>query len=178
MQQHQDAWRRHYDELRKLIEAAIPEEVLGISHVGSTAVPGLIAKPVIDIDLTVPDAEDEAAYVPRLEAVGFRLIFRDDLGGDPHRHLTFADPHRNLHAWSPGAVEPQRHALFSSWLRDHPLDRARYAEAKLTAAESDGSKRYNDLKAAVVYDLYERIFAADPEHHHDAQPRRPAADEA
>lgn len=133
--------------------------------------PGLIAKPVIDIDLTVPDAEDEMAYVPRLEAVGFRLIFRDHLGGAAHRQLTFANPNTNVHAWSPGAVEPQRHELFVGWLRDHPEDRDRYAEAKLAAANSTGSQRYNDLKSAAVYDIYERAFAADPAHHHDAQPR-------
>ena len=171
LQHHQEVWSNHYAELRRLIESTVPDQVMRVVHTGSTAVAGLVAKPVIDIDVTVPSAGDEMAYVPRLEAVGFRLIFRDDLAGDPHRQFTFANPNANLHVWSPGAVEPQRHELFVGWLRDHPEDRSRYAEAKLAAADSAGGQRYNDLKSAVVYDIYERVFAADPAHHHDPQPR-------
>ena len=118
----------------------------------------------------MPDAEDENAYASRLEDAGFRLIFRDDLGGDPHRQFSFADPNANLHIWSPGAVEPRRHAAFIGWLRDHPEDRERYAAAKLAAAGSDGALRYNDLKSAMVYDIYDRIFAADPAERHDPGP--------
>ena len=72
-------------------------------HVGSTAVPGLTAKPVIDIDLTVPDVADEASYLPELEGAGFTLVFRDCLGRDAHRQLTYGDPNANLHVWGPGA---------------------------------------------------------------------------
>ena len=97
-------------ELEALIAGALEGRHLSVQHVGSTAVPGLTAKPVIDLDLTVPDVEDEHGYLPRLEQVGFRLIFRDELGGDPHRQLTFASPNANLHVWGPGAIEPQRHA--------------------------------------------------------------------
>ncbi|GAB3769645.1 GrpB family protein [Microlunatus parietis] len=171
LQEHQDRWATEYAALRLLIKDAIPDQVLEISHVGSTAVAGLLAKPVIDIDLTVPDAVDELAYLARLEAVGFRLIFRDDIGGDAHRQLTFGAPNANLHVWSPGAVEPQRHALFAAWLRAHPADRDRYAAAKRAAAEGVGASRYNDLKSAVVYDIYERAFITDSAHGHDPRPR-------
>lgn len=79
--QHDDRWRGQYVEVRDLIMAVLADLVLAVGHVGSTAVPGLVAKPVIDIDLTIADAEDEASSVPRLQTVGFRLVFRDDLGG-------------------------------------------------------------------------------------------------
>lgn len=148
----------------------VPDQVVAISQVGSTAVAGLLAKPVIDVDLTVPDAAEETLYVSHLEAVGFRLIFRDDLGGDTHRQLTFGTPNANLQVWSPGAVEPQRHAMFASWLRTHPADRDRYAAAKRAAADGVGMLRYNDAKAAVVYDIYESAFIADPSHLHDPRP--------
>lgn len=162
-----------YRFLRRLIENTIPDQVLKICHVGSTAVAGLLAKPVLDIDLTVPAVNDESAYLPRLKAVGFRLIFRDDFSGDAHRQLTFGAPNTNLHAWSPGAVEPQRHALFISWLRAHPADRDRYADAKRAATGDTRSTRYNDSKSAVVYDIYERAFIADTSHPHDPHPRGP-----
>jgi GrpB-like predicted nucleotidyltransferase (UPF0157 family) len=135
---------------------------------------GLAAKPVIDIDLTVPDVADEDGYLPQLELAGFTLIFRDGLGGDPHRQLAFAAPNANLHVRSPGAIEPQRHLLFRRWLSDHPDDRDLYAAAKLAAAGSGQGRRYNDLKSAVVYDLYDlydRAFLADPAYDHDPRPR-------
>lgn len=175
LQPHDDAWQSSYEDIAKMIMSAVPDQVVKINHVGSTAVPDLIAKPVIDIDLTVPDAVDEAAYLPRLEDLGFRLIFRDDLAGDSHRQLTYASPNANLHVWSPGAVEPQRHALFVQWLRAHSGDRDRYAEAKRRAVRSGETLRYNDVKASVVYDIYELIFAADPAHDHDPQPITPVS---
>lgn len=164
-------WPRQYRELHDILLACVPEQVVAVQHVGSTAVPGLLAKPVIDIDLTVPDVEDEPAYLPGLEAAGFRLIFRDDVAGDPHRHLTFPAPNANLHVWSPGACEPRRHALFTQHLRTHPEDRERYAAAKQAARAAPGAGRYNDLKAATVYDIYERAFLADPRHPHVHRPR-------
>ena len=73
--------------------------------------PGLTAKPVIDIDLTVLDVDDEDSYVPRLEGAGFTLIFRDRLGGDAHRQLTFAD----LHVWGPGAWSRPTSTSIANW---------------------------------------------------------------
>lgn len=172
LEKYREGWVEEYDALRRLIEEAIPDHAQAICHVGSTAVAGLLAKPVIDVDLTVPVADDEFAYVPRLEAVGFRLIFQDDIGGDAHRQLTFGAPNANLHVWSPSAVEPQRHAMFASWLRTHPTDRERYAAAKqATSTQGVTSVRYNDSKSAVVYDIYERAFIADSPHRHDPHPR-------
>lgn len=122
-------------------------------------------------DLTVPNAEDEPGYLPPLEAVGFRLIFRDNVGGDVHRQLTLGSPNTNLHVWSPRAAEPQRHDIFSRWLRAHEADQERYGAAKRLAASGDASRRYNDSKSAVIYDIYERAFLADPSHLHDPHPR-------
>ena len=165
------AWASEYERVRLLIGAVIPDEVLHIAHTGSTAVPGLLAKPVLDVDLTVRNVTDEGAYLPSLEVAGFRLIFRDHLAGEPHRQLTLGHPNTNLHVWNPGAVEPRRHALFASWLRSNPTDRHRYAAVKREAVAADGTIRYNDLKAAVVYDIYERAFLADPAHPHGPHPR-------
>lgn len=161
-----DAFTRVLDLVTRAVGTDCP-----LAHVGSTAVPGMIAKPVIDADLLVPDLLNEGAWLPKLEAVGFRLTFRDVIAGDPHRQLTLGDPNTNLHVWQPAAVEPQRHRLFVEWLRSHPDDREAYAEVKLRAVNADEGLRYNDAKAAVVYDIYERVFASDPNHAHDAHPR-------
>ncbi|MDQ0644457.1 GrpB family protein [Microbacterium murale] len=168
---HDESWRERFEEINRVLTESIGDLALSIRHVGSTAVPGLAAKPVIDVDLTVRDVELEHSYMPQLEAAGFRLIFRDVMSGDPHRQLTFAIPNTNLHVWSPGAIEPQRHLVFTDWLRTNSRDRERYNAAKAAASTADGTARYNDLKAAVVYDIYERAFIADPSHDHDPHPR-------
>ena len=170
LQTYDSTWPDAFARVRDLVVHALgPDHP--VAHVGSTAVPGTVAKPVIDADLLVPDLLDERAWLPKLEAVGFRLVFRDAVAGDPHRQLTLGDPNANLHVWQPGAVEPQRHRLFVEWLRSHPEDRQAYADAKAKAVHAEGGVRYNDAKASVVYDIYERAFAADPRHAHDARPR-------
>ena len=170
LQPHDPRWVDAYRVVRSAVETALGPGVR-IQHVGSTAVPDLVAKPVIDVDLLVPDVSDEDSWLPALESVGFRLLFRDDLGGSPHRQLTLAEPNANLHVFASDAVEPQRHRVFVDWLRTHPSDRRDYAAAKRAAADGVGTLRYNDAKAAVVYDVYERVFLADPAYPHDPQPR-------
>jgi GrpB-like predicted nucleotidyltransferase (UPF0157 family) len=71
------AWPRRYDDLAGRIREALGWRVLSLEHVGSTSVPGLASKPIIDIDLTVADPEREQDYVPALEAIGFRLVVRE-----------------------------------------------------------------------------------------------------
>ena len=169
LREHDPGWAEDFARVARIVRHAISDRALAVHHVGSTAVPGLRAKPIIDVDLTVADVEDEPSYLPRLEHAGFRLIFRDEMAGDPHRHLTFADPNTNLHVWSPGAVEPRRHLLFTAWLRSSAEDRERYNEAKSRAIAGTGGGRYNDLKAAVVHEIYDRAFAADL---HERRPDR------
>ena len=142
-----------------------------LEHIGSTAVPGLAAKPVIDPELTVADRADEAAYVPALEPLGLPLRIREP-DWEEHRLL----PARTRH--QPARVrgrqpEPGRHLLFRDWLRTHDDDRAAYAalKAELGGEGFGDGMDYNNHKAALVYDIYERIFAADPAHEHDPQPR-------
>ncbi len=166
------AWPARFADLEQRVRAALGDRVLALAHVGSTSVLGLAAKPIIDADLTVVDSGDESAYVPALEAAGFVLRVREP-DWEGHRLLTVPDRSVNLHVFSPGAQEPQRHLLFGAWLREHDDDRELYAETKLALAAQgfDNGMDYNNHKAAVVYDIYERAFAADPAYEHDPQPR-------
>jgi len=86
-----------------------------LEHIGSTSVPGLAAKPVIDIDLTVADSSDEAAYVPDLEAAGFRFVLCES-DWHEHRLLTCDDPRTNLHVFPPDRPEVIRPRMFRDWL--------------------------------------------------------------
>ena len=166
------AWGTTYELVRSAIVGALGERVIAIEHVGSTSVPDLWAKPYLDIDLIVADSSEESAYLPDLEAAGFELLVREP-EWEEHRCLKLRDPSTNLHVFSPGAVEPRRHVAFRDWLRAHAEDREAYASVKREVAAqgfTDGML-FNNAKAWVVYDIYERIFAADPAHPHTPRPR-------
>ena len=133
------AWPARFDELAARIRGVLGARVLGLEHVGSTSVPDLPAKPIIDIDLTVADSRDEASYVPALEGVGLTFVLRErDLARAPASSW-LPMPRANLHVWSPGCPEAVRHRLFRDWLREHPDDRARYAEVKRSSASSSNA---------------------------------------
>lgn len=165
-------WPARYDELSAAIRAVLGDRVIDLEHVGSTAVPGLPAKPIIDIDLTVDDPTDEAGYVPALQAIGF-VHWLTEPDWHQHRLLKLiAEPRVHLHVFTPDCPEPIRHRLFRDWLRTHPDDRELYATAKRTAAESmtatgddNGAlgfgMRYNRIKEPVVHEIYDRIFRAE-----------------
>jgi GrpB-like predicted nucleotidyltransferase (UPF0157 family) len=167
-----ETWPERAAALIVEMRAALGDRVLALEHIGSTSVPGLAAKPVLDFVLTVADPADEAAYVPSLEPLGLVLHIREP-AWDEHRMLTRADRSVNLHVFGPAAPEPRRVVAFRDWLRAHPDDRDAYGALKIALAER-GFERvmdYNNHKAALVYDIYERIFVADPAYEHDPQPR-------
>jgi GrpB-like predicted nucleotidyltransferase (UPF0157 family) len=157
-------WPRHYDDLAARIRAALGWRVLQLEHVGSTAVPGLAAKPIIDIDLTVADPGREPDYLPALEAAGFRLVIREPWWYG-HRALQADRPRCNLHVFGPGSPEPVRHRIFRDWLRGNPAERDRYAAAKRQAASAANAgaehvMQYNARKQQVIREIYHRAFVA------------------
>jgi len=162
-------WPARYDELAARIRGALGWRVLSLEHVGSTAVAQLAAKPVIDVDLVLADPDDEAAYVPSLEAIGFELRVREPwwcghrvLRQDPEAG---AGPRCHLHVFRPDSPEPLRHRLFTDWLRAHPDECDLYARTKREAAAAakaagEHSMLYNARKQAVVREIYGRAFRA------------------
>ena len=161
VQEYDPAWTGRFDAARRELVDAI--DVVDIEHVGSTAVPGLAAKPVIDIDLTVADSADEASYVPALLRLGYRLVLREPWWHG-HRMLVNAEEDVHLHIWPPGVPEPVRHRLFRDWLRAHPEDLEVYAEAKRRLAHDtvDRPGDYSLAKNDVIDAIFAKIFAAGP----------------
>ena len=100
------------------IRTALGERVLGLEHAGSTSVPDLAAKPIIDIVLTVADSADEDAYVPPLEAAGYALTIREPEWHE-HRALKGTGPTVNLHVFSAGCPEIERMLAFRDRLRSN-----------------------------------------------------------
>lgn len=157
-------WPGDFAVLAGRIRDALGEAVLDLQHVGSTSVPGLPAKPVIDMSLTVADSADEAAWLPRLEDAGFELTVREPWWQE-HRCLVCDGPRANLHVFSLDAPEPIRLRLFRDWLREHPEDLALYRDAKQCAvAEANAAgehvMQYNARKQPVIRAIYDRAFRA------------------
>ena len=128
-----------------------------LEHVGSTSVPGLAAKPIIDVLLVVPDSSDEPAYVPDLEAAGYRLVIREPDWFE-HRCLKGPDTNVNLHVYPPTCPEIERYLLFRDRLRSHPEERAHYQRVKRELAERDWTyvQEYADAKTEVVEGIIAR----------------------
>jgi GrpB-like predicted nucleotidyltransferase (UPF0157 family) len=137
-------------------EAARIRESLGtrairIEHVGSTSVPGLVAKPIIDILLVVAASADEPAYRPALESAGYVLRIREP---DWHQHRLFKGPDTNinLHVFSLGSTEIDRMLAFRERLRANAADRRLYAQAKQSLANRRWKfgQNYADAKSEVI----------------------------
>lgn len=153
-------WPDVYDALARDLRTALAGAALHLEHVGSTSVPGLPAKPVIDIDLTVNDPASEASYAPPLEAIGYRLTVREP-SWHQHRCFRLDQPRVNLHVFGPDSPELLRHQLFRDWLRIHPDDRNLYARAKEDAIPGGGDvTAYNARKEPAIREIYGRVFAA------------------
>lgn len=143
------------------IRAALGGRALLLEHVGSTSVPGLAAKPIIDILLVVAEPAVEASYVPALEAAGYVLRIREPALFE-HRMLKGADPYVNLHVLPPGCEEVERMLLFRDWLRADASDRDLYARTKreLAARDWEYVQHYADAKSSVVEAIIARARAS------------------
>ncbi len=150
-------WPICYQRLATIVRAALGDRVLLLEHVGSTAVPGLVAKPKIDIVLAVTDTDAEDDYVPALERAGFALVVREPEWFE-HRLLTRQDIEVNLHVFPASCPEIGEMLAFRDWLRNHDDDRDRYARTKreLAAREWRYVQHYADAKAVVVGEIKER----------------------
>lgn len=154
-----ELYRREAKRIRKLLGAT----ALSIDHIGSTAVPGLAAKPRIDIDLVVPDSADELAYVPALERGGYDVVIREP-DWHEHRVLKGRDTDVNLHVFSPDAPELERHRRFRDWLRSHPDDREKYValKARLARRRWPSVDAYAEAKGEFIESVLIRSNKAQP----------------
>jgi GrpB-like predicted nucleotidyltransferase (UPF0157 family) len=158
------AWVDRFAAASSLLNEILGGLIISIEHVGSTSVPGLAAKPIIDIDLLIEDTAQESRYVPALERLGYRLVLREPWWHG-HRMLVSPAEDVNLHVWPQIAPEPIRHRLFRDWLRSHPEDRDLYATTKrrLVRDTAHQPSDYSLAKNDVIDDIYGRIFATSGE---------------
>lgn len=151
------AWPDAYALEASRVRKALGDRVVVLEHVGSTSVPGLPAKPIIDMVLEVADSSDEAAYVPDLETAGYELRIREPTWFE-HRMLRRPDGSVHLHVFSASCPETRRMVRFRDHLRASAADRDLYAATKrdLAAREWKYMQQYADAKTGVVEEILAR----------------------
>jgi GrpB-like predicted nucleotidyltransferase (UPF0157 family)/RimJ/RimL family protein N-acetyltransferase len=160
LREYDTAWPELYRREEARLRAVLGERVVRVAHVGSTAVPGLAAKPIVDIALEVADTRDEPAYAPDLEAAGYRLLLREAAWFE-HRLFTGPDTETFVHVFPAGCEEFDRMVAFRDRLRNDDADRALYEGAKrdLVARDWEFMQDYADAKSAIVATISARAEA-------------------
>ncbi|HEX2345647.1 MAG TPA: GrpB family protein [Gaiellaceae bacterium] len=150
-------WPRLFEREATRIREALGGSARAVEHVGSTSVPGLAAKPVIDIVLVVDDSADESAYVPDLEAHGYVLRIREPDWFE-HRLFKGPDTNVNVHVFSSACTEVQVMLDFRDRLRANDADRELYecAKRELAAKDWEYVQNYADAKSAIVAEINAR----------------------
>jgi GrpB-like predicted nucleotidyltransferase (UPF0157 family) len=158
---YEPAWPLAFQSLQRELALRLGNLAASIEHVGSTSVPGLAAKPILDVDVTLAGDEDFAQIAARLNEAGY--IHQGDLG-IPKREAFLAPPGSvplNLYVCLPSGREHRRHLAFRDYLRSHPSDAANYAALKRQLAVQFPHDRtaYVHGKSAFIEAILARVMA-------------------
>jgi GrpB-like predicted nucleotidyltransferase (UPF0157 family) len=160
------AWPEHFRQEEVRIVAALGEAALSVEHIGSTSVPGLPAKTIVDILLVVEDSGNEASYIPALEEAGHVLRVREP---EFYNHRMFRTPAKDVHVhvFSAGSPEIDRYLLLRDRLRQNEGERELYAQTKRELAKRDWPtmEHYAEAKTEVVEAIISRAAAAARSRH-------------
>jgi GrpB-like predicted nucleotidyltransferase (UPF0157 family) len=147
-------WPRQFEAVRAELTEAFGSLAAGVEHIGSTAVPGLAAKPIIDVLVTVASIDPDDDYVAALESVGYELRVREE------GHRMFRPLARNVHVhvWAEGSTEAVDYLLLRDRLRSNPADRQAYEAVKRDLAREDWPdvNYYARAKGPFIADLLAR----------------------
>ena len=154
-------WPTKFELHGKIIFEALGDAAARIEHIGSTSVPGLGAKPIVDILVVVEDSADESTYLRQLKAAGYVLRVREQ-GWNEHRMFRTIEKDIHIHIYSVGCQEIERNLTFRERLRSNVDDRARYEKTKRELASNDWSdmNAYADAKTEVIEDIIAAAQAA------------------
>ena len=155
--EYDSSWPELFEQESNRIHSVLGSKALQIEHVGSTSIPGLCAKPIIDILLVVKDSADGSSYVPALAAAGYVLQIREP---DWFEHRLFKGPDTdiNLHVFSLGTSEIDRMLRFRDWLRTNDTDRDKYAQVKRSLAKNKWRhvQHYANAKTSIIQEIMKR----------------------
>ena len=158
-------WMADFEQERDRLESALGDVAVRIDHNGSTAVAGLAAKPVIDIQVSVVRLQDVQSYAPALEGLGYAHLPHADDDRCPFFYRPGEWPHtHHVHVVEAGGEEERRTLAFRDYLRQHPEAAREYAALKQDlAARHDGStaesrEAYADAKTSFVNRIVEQAL--------------------
>jgi GrpB-like predicted nucleotidyltransferase (UPF0157 family) len=148
-----ESWPTKFEQVHKQIQLALGTCAKRIEHIGSTAVPGLAAKPVIDILLELDNITNPTVH-EALAGGGFAPVVEEP----GHRMFRSPDRDVHVHAWPTGDPEVQRHLLFRDWLRSNEADRRLYEMEKrrLAALEWPTQNDYAQAKSPIINEILAR----------------------
>lgn len=160
-------WPARYAAEERLLRDVLGALALRIDHVGSTSIPGIDAKPIIDIQVSVASLHPLDRWRERLAAAGYRHAPSEDDGHYPFFHKPEDWPHsHHVHVCASGSWDERRHLAFCAYLRDHPgeareYERVKHRLAKLHSAATMASRNaYADAKSEFIAGATERALAA------------------
>jgi GrpB-like predicted nucleotidyltransferase (UPF0157 family) len=157
-------WPVRFEREATAIRGELGDQVVRLEHIGSTSVPGLAAKPIIDILLVVPDPGDEDAYLPGLDRAGYRLVIREPDWN--HHRLLRKRPNDdvNMHTFGPDSPEIERYLRFRDRLRANDEDRQLYEDTKrrLAGQQWQYTQQYANAKTEVVEAIMARAMRPQP----------------
>jgi GrpB-like predicted nucleotidyltransferase (UPF0157 family) len=159
------AWPKRFRQEEVRIRATLGEAALSVEHIGSTSVPGLAAKPMVDALLVVEDSGEEASYLPAMEEAGYVLrVSEPDF--DEHRMFRTLAKDVHVHVFSAGSPEIERYLLLRDRLRQNEGERKLYAQTKRELAKRDWPtmEHYAEAKTEVVEGIVSRAAAARSGH--------------
>jgi GrpB-like predicted nucleotidyltransferase (UPF0157 family) len=166
IEEYDPQWPQRFDAIRSRIAPVLGTFAAAIEHIGSTAVPGLAAKPIIDIDVLLKSAKDLPRVITKLKAVGYQ---HQGTLGVPGRHAFKApehDVHHHLYICSTPDTEFFRHIAFRDYLRTHPKDAEDYARLKRSLAGKFSVDRetYTHAKTDFIQEILRRADLENKEH--------------
>ncbi|HSB66638.1 MAG TPA: GrpB family protein [Anaerolineales bacterium] len=127
-------WKLYFEREKAALQEALGSRVLDIQHVGSTSIPGMIAKPIVDIAIAVVDFEEARECVPLVEELGYE--YKGEFGIPRRHYFVKGDPRLfHLHMSEMIGLEWQNTLLFRDYLRHHPAVAEEYALLKQQLAE-------------------------------------------
>lgn len=162
----QAEWQARFEQLRDSLLLNLEGLVCSVEHVGSTSVPGLAAKPILDVDVVIPNQEVFEKVMAKLEEIGY--FHRGELGVRGREAFGYNDKpelmRHHLYVLAQDSEELRRHLGFRDWLRSHPEDAAEYGKVKLAAAERfpGNIDAYIEAKSDFILQIYQKAGLVDP----------------